>query len=226
MNAKPVVPVERRPVPSADCSRELGARERAPLHRRRRYPRLMKDEQLLRVTTRAQWRAWLERNHQKARGIWLVYVKTHTGRQQLSYAAAVEEALCFGWIDTTVRTLDDEHYTQRFTPRTNLTNWSQINLERFARMEAEGKMTDAGRAKKPRGVKPPPRRIQASDPIPPFILNALAEHPQARAFFETLAPGYRRNYVRYISEAKKEETRTRRLEQAIRMLNDGVKEVF
>ena len=178
------------------------------------------------MKTRAQWRAWLKKNHDRSKGIWLVYVKAHTGRQQLSYAAAVEEALCFGWIDTTVHPMDEDHYAQRFTPRTNLTNWSKINLERFARMEAEGKMTDAGRAKKPRGVKPPAQRIQASDPVPPFILEALDQHPNARAFFDTLAPSYRRNYVRYIAEAKREETRQRRLEQALRMLSDGVKQVF
>ena len=135
----------------------------------------------------------------------------------------MEEALCFGWIDTTVRRVDDEHYMQRFTPRSNDRNWSKINLERFARMEAEGKMTDAGRAKRSARVNPPRKRLHAGDPVPDFVAAALRAHPKARAFFETLAPGYRRDYLRWITEAKREETRAKRLEQAILKLERGVK---
>ena len=186
----------------------------------------MKDHDLLRVTTRPQWRAWLKKNHDKAKDVWLVYVKQHTGRSRLSYAEAVEEALCFGWIDTTVHALDEDHYAQRFTPRSNLTNWSAINLERFARMEAEGKMTEAGRAKKPPEVKPPARRVQAEDPVPPFITAALKKNPAAKKLFDSLAPSYRRNYVRWIVEAKREETRLKRLERAMELLAQGVKDLF
>ena len=100
------------------------------------------------------------------------------------------------------------------------------NLERFARMEAEGKMTEAGRAKKPADVQPPAERLQSGAPVPPFIVAALRKHPLARAFFETLAPGYRRNYLRFITEPKREETRLRRLEQAIAKLEKGVKQVY
>lgn len=180
----------------------------------------------VRFTTRRQWRQWLAKNHGKATGVWLVYVKAHAAERRLSYADAVEEALCFGWIDTTVRTIDEDHYMQRFTPRSNLRNWSKINLERFARMEAEGKMTEAGRAKKPPVVAPPAERAGANDPVPVFILDALRARPQARAFFEQLAPGYRRNYVRWITEAKRSETRLRRLELAIGKLERGDKLAF
>jgi len=180
----------------------------------------------LQTPTRAQWRAWLKKNHEKAREVWLVYAKVHSAKRSVTYAEAVEEALCFGWIDTTVHTIDEDHYEQRFTPRTNERNWSKINLERFARMEAEGKMTEAGRAKKPAGVKPPPQRLQSGDPIPGYIVDELKKHPQALAFFEALAPGYRRNYLRWITEAKLEETRLKRLRTALQMLTDGVKQVF
>jgi uncharacterized protein YdeI (YjbR/CyaY-like superfamily) len=186
----------------------------------------MNESELLRVPTRAQWRTWLKKNHDRAREIWLVYEKAHSAKRTVTYAEAVEEAICFGWIDTTVRTIDDEHYMQRFTPRTNERNWSKINLERFARMEAEGKMTDAGRAKKPADVTPPKPRLQAGDPVPPFIAEELKKHPRAQEFFESLAPSYRRNYLRYITEAKREETRIRRLAEAIGMLGRGVKQVF
>lgn len=173
--------------------------------------------------SRAAWRSWLEKNHTRADDVWIVFVKAHTGKPRLTYAEAVEEALCFGWIDTTVQRIDDDHYRQRFTPRTNLTNWSKINQDRFARMEAAGLMTDAGRAKRPAVVDPPRQRLQAGAPVPEFVQQALDQHPKAKAFFETLAPGYRRDYLRFITEPKKEETRQRRLEEALERLTNGEK---
>lgn len=173
--------------------------------------------------SRAAWRAWLEKNHDRASEIWVVFLKAHTGKARLTYEEAVEEALCFGWIDTTVQRIDEDHHRQRFTPRTNLTNWSKINLERFARMEAAGLMTDAGRAKRPAKTDPPRERLQAGAPVPELVQAALEKHPKAKAFFETLAPGYRRDYLRFVTEAKKEETRMRRLEEAIRRLENGEK---
>src|SRR2546422_1702461 len=128
----------------------------------------------LRLRSRREWRSWLKRNHATQREVWLVFAKRHTGKASLRYNEAVEEALCFGWIDTTVRRLDGDHYMQRFTPRSNPRNWSKINLERFRRMVAEGRMTAAGRAKRPAKVAPPPRRHQSDDPIPAFMEEALA----------------------------------------------------
>lgn len=186
----------------------------------------MTEEDVVRPATRAGWRKWLERNHEKRAEIWLVFRKVATGKRQLAYAEAVEEALCFGWIDTTVRTLDGESYMQRFTPRTNMKNWSTLNLDRFARMEAAGLMTEAGRAKKPRDVKPPARRFQSGDPIPDFVRKAVNADAAAKKTFDALAPGYKRDYVRYITEPKKEETRQRRLEEALRYLREGVKAIF
>lgn len=173
--------------------------------------------------SRAAWRSWLEKNHDRAEDLWIVFVKAHTGKPRLTYAEAVEEALCFGWIDTTVQKIDDDHYRQRFTSRTNLTNWSKINLDRFARMEAAGLMTGAGRAKRPAVVDPPRKRLQVGAPVPELVQQALDQHPKAKAFFETLAPGYRRDYLRFITEPKKEETRQRRLEEALRRLSNGEK---
>jgi uncharacterized protein YdeI (YjbR/CyaY-like superfamily) len=157
--------------------------------------------------------------------VWLVYAKAHTGKR-LPYADAVEEALCFGWIDTIVRRLDEDYYMQKFTPRRNTRNWSKINLERFARMEAAGLMTDAGRAVRPGDLRPPPRRLQVGDPVPRFVAAALAKHPAARDTFRALAPSYRRDYLRSTIEAKKPETRERRLVEAIRLLESGRKRLF
>ena len=186
----------------------------------------MSERPLLRAATRAAWRKWLERNHATKREIWLVFRKVATGKRQLAYADAVEEALCFGWIDTTVKSIDAQSYMQLFTPRSNTRNWSKINLDRFAEMEAAGLMTDAGRAKKPKGIKPPPARYQAGDPLPDVVADRLSKDPAAKAFFDTLAPGYRRDYVRYMTEAKKEETKQKRIDEALRLLRKGVKSIF
>ena len=177
----------------------------------------------LKLASRAQWRQWLQRHHDKSSGEWLLFEKAHTGDRRLTYVDAVEEALCFGWIDTTVRRVDDDHFIQRFTPRSNEKNWSAINLERFARMEAEGKMTDAGRAKKPEKTDPPKKRLEVGDPVPEYVAAALKKRPKAKAFFETLAPGYKRDYCRWITEPKREETRAKRLAEALEKLEAGIK---
>jgi uncharacterized protein YdeI (YjbR/CyaY-like superfamily) len=179
----------------------------------------------IRARTRGEWRTWLERHHATEPEVWLVFAKKHSGKPSVRYAEAVEEALCFGWIDTTVNRLDEDHYVQRFTPRTDTRNWSRINVERFERLVSEGRMTDAGRAKLPPDVTPPPRRVQAGDPVPGFIRKALAAHPAARRKFLALAPTYRRDYVRWIVEVKKLETRERRLAEAIRRLESNRKRV-
>lgn len=178
---------------------------------------------LLRVASRARWRAWLKRNHDREREVWLVFAKKGSGQRTVSYVDAVEEAICFGWIDTTANPLDDDCYLQRFTPRSNVRNWSAINLERFDRMVAEGKMTDAGRARRPHDVTAPKPRLSSDDPVPSFVVKALAKSPKARKTFESLAPGQRRDYLRWITEAKQEATKLRRLERALRHLEAGHK---
>ena len=189
-------------------------------------PPLSANRNRLRLRTRRQWRSWLKRNHARESEVWLVFAKRHTGKASFRYSEAVEEALCFGWIDTTVKRLDDEHYTQRFTPRSNLRNWSKINLERFRRMVAEDRMTAAGQAKLPADVAPPPRRHQSGDPIPAFIARGIANDPVAQKKFSALPASYRRDYVRWISEAKQQETRERRLKEAIRRLKSNWKRVY
>jgi uncharacterized protein YdeI (YjbR/CyaY-like superfamily) len=177
--------------------------------------------ELVHLEDRAAWRRWLEEHHAGAKGVWLVSWRTSTGKPRLDYDAIVEEALCFGWIDTTVRRLDEDHYMQRFTPRSNVLNWSKLNLDRFDRMVSAGLMTDAGLAKRPHDVAPPATRHHVDDPIPPLIRRELEKHPVARRIFLALSPSYRRDYIRWITEAKKEETRIRRMKEAIRRLESN-----
>jgi uncharacterized protein YdeI (YjbR/CyaY-like superfamily) len=103
----------------------------------------------LEVTSSREWRAWLAEHHGREIGIWLVFWKKHTGKTAVSYQDAVDEALCFGWIDTLVRRLDDDRYAQKFTPRQPKSHWTEANRRIFARLVEERRMTAAGLAKGP-----------------------------------------------------------------------------
>ena len=169
------------------------------------------------------WRQWLAANHDKVDEVWLVFYKKHTGQSGLTNDEAVEEALCFGWIDSIIKRLDDDRYVRKVTPRTNVAKWSAINLRRFKKLVAEGRMTASGLSKIPDDVVALPAVSSRSLELPPFMAEALARHPQAQAYFESLAPSYRRNYIHWISSAKREETRTRRLAEAIDLLGQEKK---
>ena len=173
---------------------------------------------LIHFKDRQAWRTWLARSHATEPGVWLVFYKGHTGNRSIDYDAAVEEALCYGWIDSIIRRLDDERYARKFTPRTSTGHWSAINLERVRRLKASGKMTRAGFAKLEKGVKPHVPLTQRRLAIPPFFRDALARNATARANFEALAPSYRRHYVAWVATAKKQETRARRMREAISLL--------
>lgn len=180
----------------------------------------------LHVVTRDEWRRWLQANGEKKKEIWLVFFKKHTGKARLEYDDAVEEALCFGWIDSIIRRLDDERYAQKFTPRRNREKWSALNVGRAKRLIAAGRMTPAGLAVIAPGVlRRPPAAATATarTPVPDYFMAALENEPQARTFFLGLAPSYRRIYVRWVDSAKREETRQRRLAEAIATLRAGRK---
>jgi uncharacterized protein YdeI (YjbR/CyaY-like superfamily) len=175
----------------------------------------VKISRTVHVETRSEWRAWLAKHHDRESEIWLVYSKKQSGRPRVAYSDAVEEALCFGWIDGITKPIDENRYAQRFTPRRERSNWSPLNRQRFARLVKEGRMTDAGLARRP--AKAPPAGRTPSK-TPPYIVAALRRHPEAQRFFRELAPSYRRLYVRWIDSAKREETRQKRLREAISSL--------
>jgi uncharacterized protein YdeI (YjbR/CyaY-like superfamily) len=104
----------------------------------------MQITQTLYVKSREQWRSWLEKNHAKEREIWLLYPKAHTGKYRIPYADAVEESLCFGWIDSITKRIDDNVYAQRFTPRRSKSNWSQPNMERMRKLIRQKKVSSSG----------------------------------------------------------------------------------
>ncbi len=179
----------------------------------------------LEVVHRDDWRAWLEKHHQTATEIWLIYYKQHTGRPRIPYEDAVEEALCFGWIDSIVKTIDEEKFAQRFTPRQDRSKWSALNKRRVQQLLRQGKMTEAGLAKIDRATldEEPEPRPKGARPMPRFIRQALRANPRAWENFNNLAPSYRRQYLAWILDAKKEETRARRLREVIALLEQNKK---
>jgi len=177
------------------------------------------------VPTSAEWRDWLARNHDRKDHIWLVFYRKETGQPTLVYDQAVEEALCFGWIDGIKKKLDDQRYTYRFTPRRPGSNWSDVNKKRVVRLIADGRMTPAGLARvdfDPAAVDPdaPPVRRPVPD-LPDDLEQALRTDARAWAAYQRLAPSHKRQYLGWVLSAKKPETRQRRMAEVIEVLSQG-----
>jgi uncharacterized protein YdeI (YjbR/CyaY-like superfamily) len=170
-----------------------------------------------------QWRKWLDEHHDSESEVWLVFHKLHTGVSSIAYQDALDEALCFGWVDRLVKRLDESRYARRFTPRRADSRWSTINRKRYAVLKAAGRLKPGGIARAPtdssHGPRPP--RVPMPATIPRYIQTALRKHPAASRYFEGLAPSQRRLYAAWIESAKREETKARRLEEAIRLLTLG-----
>lgn len=175
----------------------------------------------LRVTSRQQWRAWLSTHHATSRGIWFVFYKAHTGIKSVPLEDMVREALCFGWIDSLVKRLDDERYAVKVTPRKRTSKWSDINRKRWDELNAAGLLAPAGRTAAPTANTYAPRA--AIPVLPAYIARALKATPAAWSFFRELPAGERRNYVVWIHIAKRPETRDRRIREAISLLAAGKK---
>ncbi len=180
-----------------------------------------------RFANRAEWRAWLEKNHSTAKEVWLVLYKKHTGKTGLSFEEAVEEALCFGWIDGLLKPIDAEKYMLRYTPRRSGCTWSETNKRRAGKLVRQGLMTEAGLAKIAEAKRSGQwqRAAEREDPkaLPPDLKRALAADKAARERFAKLAPSHRKRYLWWIAEGKREETRRRRIEETLRILREGKK---
>ena len=164
--------------------------------------------------SRAQWREWLESNHDRTRGVWLCSWRTHTGRPVCPYPEAVEEAICFGWIDSTASVLDDDRGLQLMTPRKPKSSWTRLNRRRVAAMEEAGLMTDAGR-----------RAVETArangwwtiyDPVedllePPDLSAALDADAEARRHWDTFPPSARKAMLWWIISAIRPATRAQRI---------------
>lgn len=163
--------------------------------------------------TRAEWRAWLQKNGASESEIWLVYYKKDSGKPRVAYEDAVQEALCFGWIDGMEKGLDEQRFMQRFTPRQAKSKWSHSNIARMKKLIASEKMTPAGRAVFEGHEK---RRVEAQPTKLPRDLEAKFRRVKtAWNNFQNFPPGYRRMTIGWVASAKKAETRLKRLEQLI-----------
>ena len=181
-----------------------------------------KNMKTLQVETLEQWRKWLAGHHKSESKVWLVFHKRHTGRVSIAYEDAVAEALCFGWVDSLIKRLDDARYARKFTPRKPDSKWSALNLGRYAKLKAAGRLLPAGLSRAPNGrTYDKPARSTAK--VPRYIRDALRKSPTAAGHFKNLAPSHRRQYVGWIDSAKQQQTKMRRLQEAIRLLAVGRK---
>lgn len=178
--------------------------------------------------SRTAWRAWLAANHRSPTGVWLVQWKSHTGKPRAGYDDLIEEALCFGWVDSTAKTLDEERSMLWFAPRKRGSGWAKSNKERVARLEAAGLMAEPGR-----------RVVEAAKSdgswtllddvedlrIPDDLRAAFAAHPGAEANWDALPPSARKQALYWIAQAKRPETRARRILETARKAQAGERPV-
>jgi uncharacterized protein YdeI (YjbR/CyaY-like superfamily) len=179
---------------------------------------VMEDAPRVDPADRDEWRAWLGENHATVRGVWLVSWKRHTGHPTVAYEDAVEEALCFGWIDGRTSKLDADRSLQWFSPRRPRSTWAKTNKERVARLEAAGLMTNAGRAviafAKANGSWNSLDDIDAMI-VPADLEAALAAHDGARAHFDSRAPSQRRMALAFVTQVKRADLRAARVERVV-----------
>jgi uncharacterized protein YdeI (YjbR/CyaY-like superfamily) len=180
----------------------------------------MKDIEVLHFEKGQQWRDWLAKNHTSADEAWLIHYKKHTNKVGISYDAALEEALCFGWIDGKMQSIDEEKYRIRYSPRKSRSVWSKLNKEKAKRLIESGKMTDAGIAKideaKKNGNWDNAYTNRKTDELPLDLKYALIQDMDAWYNFQRFANSYRNNYIGWITGAKSEETRKRRIAEVVK----------
>jgi uncharacterized protein YdeI (YjbR/CyaY-like superfamily) len=171
------------------------------------------------VRTRAAWRKWLAKHHASSLGIWLVRHKQHAGVESMPYEDVVCEALCFGWIDSLVKRLDDDRYAIKVTPRKATSKWSDINRKRWKQLKADGLLAPPGLAAPPTANSYAPR--PAIPELPSYVAEAFKSNRRAWQNFKALARTYRRDFVVWIHIAKRSETRERRIRESIELLAAG-----
>lgn len=161
----------------------------------------------------------------------MIFYKKHTNIRSISYLEALEEALCFGWIDSIIKKIDNDRYARKFTPRSNTSNWSEINRKLFREMVSKGLMTEAGLQKYEiiegsgdnRVVETLMLRKSKELVVPDYILKEFAENEPALVNFNNLAKSHKRNYILWITTARKEETIKKRLKEAVALLKENQK---
>jgi len=192
----------------------------------------MKELGYIHFKNRKELREWLQNNYDSSPGVWMVYYKKHTEKEGVKYDEALDEALCFGWIDSLVKRIDEEKYARKFTPRTNTGKWSEINKKKVIELIKTGRMTQAGliktegysKSKKGESViLKTEKREHKEIHLPDFILKEFAKHEPALINFQNLAPSCRKQYILWITNAKREETVRKRLSESVGLLKENKK---
>ncbi|MHB1926708.1 MAG: YdeI/OmpD-associated family protein [Leptospirillum sp.] len=186
-----------------------------------------KERQIMSFESAKDWERWLARNHELSSGIWLQIQKKDSGRQSLSYAEALDVALCYGWIDGQKKPNDDRSWHQKFTRRVPKSGWSKKNTEHVERLTKAGKMKPAGlaavEAAKKDGLWKSAYDSQGNSKIPEDFLNALGRDKKAEAFFNSLNKANLYSIAYRLQTAKNPETRERRMRVILEMMAEGKK---
>jgi len=173
------------------------------------------------LRTRAKWRQWLAKHYASSPGIWLVRHKQHAGVKSMVYEDLVCEALCFGWIDSLIKRLDDDRYAIKVGPRKGTSKWSDINRTRWKQLKATGLLAPPGLTASPTANSYAPR--PAIPELPAYIAKAFKANLRAWQHFEAFARTHRRDFVVWIHTAKRPETREKRIRESIELLSAGKK---
>ena len=185
----------------------------------------MKITQTFTAPDQTTWREWLAEHGASETEVWLVYYKAGTGNATISYEESLEEALCFGWVDSLIQKIDEQKYARKFTPRKPGSKWSELNKHLVARLIKEGRMTEAGMARVEFSLQDASsaRPKWPELPLPDWLKKSLMTSPQAWENFSKLPPSHQRNYILWVSDAKREETRQKRIKEAIGRLEKNEK---
>lgn len=179
--------------------------------------------------SRDEWRSWLEKNHVILEGVWLIHFKKSLGKKSLNHVDAVEEALCFGWIDSTLKKIDNERFILKYSPRKPRSIWSKINKEKAEKLIAQGKMTPAGfkriKEAKKHGFWDSAYTNLVKEEIPLDLETALREDTTAWDNFHRFANSYRNTYIGWIANAKTTETRKKRVSEVVKRSSNNQKPI-
>jgi uncharacterized protein YdeI (YjbR/CyaY-like superfamily) len=187
---------------------------------------MVESDQHVQIESRSNWRTWLEQNHTRSNGIWLVTFKKHCGDKHVAYGEVVEEALCFGWIDSLPRKLDEDRSMLWVAPRKPGSGWSALNKQRVEKLIAAGKMAPAGlekiQAAKLDGTWNALDAIEMLE-MPDDLQAALAKYPSARCNFDAFPRSVRRGILEWIASARKPETRAKRIGETARLAEENLR---
>jgi uncharacterized protein YdeI (YjbR/CyaY-like superfamily) len=180
------------------------------------------------LKNRTEWRDWLAANYARETEIWLVYYKKATGIPSIQYAESLDEALCYGWVDSLIKKIDGQRYARKFTPRKDDSKWSLVNKTRVEQLIRDGRMTEHGlkkveAARRSASWDSPGQQPKLDFTMPAEFAEALKSNLQAQSTFDGLTVTYQKQYLAWIITAKRPETRQKRIAESIKLLSEGKK---